>query len=82
MTSPLKSNCVYRGWGPLLLEDWRRGGGTWAFEVDGWGEGGRVAGSWEVGSDVNKLGGRIEWGEAAAAGFLTCGGVLSSPPIA
>ena len=27
ITSPLKSNWVYLGWGPLFLEDWRGGGG-------------------------------------------------------
>ena len=82
MTSPLKSNCAYRGWGPLCLEDWRGGGGTWPFEVEGWGDGGKAAGGGDLLSEVNELGGRGERGEAEPAGFLTGGGVLSSPPIA
>ena len=80
MTSPLKSNCVYLGWGPLFLEDWRGGGGTWPFEVEGWGEGVTVAGGGDLRSEVNEFVGRGERGEAT--GFLTGGGVLSSPPIA
>ena len=82
MKSPLKSNCVYLGWGPLFLEDWRGGGGTWPFEVEGWGEGGETTGGGDLLSEVNELGGRGERGEAEPAGFLTGGGVLSNPPIA
>ena len=82
ITSPLKSNWVYLGWGPLFLADWRGGGGPWPFEVEGCGEGGEAAGSGDLRNEVNNLGGREELGEAAGAGFLIGGGVLSSPPIA
>ena len=81
-TSPLKSNCVYLGWGPLFLEDWRGGGGTWPLDVEGWGEGGTTAGGGDLRSGVSEFVGRGERGEAAAAGFLIKGGVLLSPPIA
>ena len=70
VTSPLRSNCAYRGWGPLCLEDWRGGGGTWPFEVEGWGEGMGAAEGGDLLSEVNELGGRGERGEAAFAGFL------------
>ena len=71
VTSPLRSNCAYRGWGPLCLEDWRGGGGTWPLEVEGWGGRKGAAGGGDLRSEVNEFVGRGEQGEAEAAGFLT-----------
>ena len=50
--------------------------------MEGCGEGGEAAGSGDLRNEVNNLGGREELGEAAGAGFLIGGGVLSSPSIA
>ena len=72
MSSLLKSKSAYRGLGPLCLEDWRGGGGTLLFEVEGRGEE-ENATEGDLRSVVNEVGGRGECGEAASGGFLIGG---------